>query len=181
MYDYVNNSLQDGFTWYCNNIIAETKGDKHKMGQALDELYLFLSGVNSEYLRNIYIEKVAESFDTTKKIVEGAVKVKIKVEQEKKEKKADGYEEEQLPSWAVKDDIMKYGFTERILKDNTGYYFSAGSGSLIQRTNFVIKPLYHIYSQNKEDNRRMIAVNNGYEERIIEIPSKGMLSKEKLS
>src|SRR5699024_2450134 len=99
-----------------------------------------------------------------------------------KEKKEEEQEEEDdpyksLPPEVDRNEVIQYGFFERKEKAKTGYYFLRGDGGTgHQLTNFIIKPLYHIYSPT--DNRRMIAIDNGYYERILDMPSEKMLSVE---
>ena len=69
--------------------------------------------------------------------------------------------------------LEKFGF---YTEDNK-YFFASKTGNFMSGTNFVIEPLFHISS--KTDNKRLIRVINefGYS-RIIDVPSKVMVSPD---
>jgi len=65
----------------------------------------------------------------------------------------------------TRDEIQEFGFYEQ---DNK-YIFLTKDGT-VDGSNFVIEPLFHIYS--KSDNKRLIKIRNEYGyERIVDIPS----------
>ncbi|NCC62642.1 MAG: hypothetical protein EOM12_17280, partial [Verrucomicrobiae bacterium] len=72
----------------------------------------------------------------------------------------------------TRDEIQEFGFYE----DCNKYIFLTKDGT-IEGSNFIIVPLFHIYS--KSDNKRLIKIVNehGYE-RIIDIPSSKFVSFE---
>lgn len=60
---------------------------------------------------------------------------------------------------------------------NNCYWFHTKEGMPIQGSNFIIKPLYHIYS--KIDNKRLVEITNEHgHTKIIDIPSKNFISVE---
>ena len=81
-----------------------------------------------------------------------------------------------LPPGIDRDEFYKYGFYEKIKGAATGYYFSVSQNSFERYSNFVIKPLFHVYS--KIDNKRLIEITNGHDTKVLEMPSKSMISLE---
>lgn len=178
-YDYVTANLTDGFTWLLQQHANEAGEDEHKKAKSIGELTALLATVENEVLRSSQAKQLAKHFEQKLPTVEKMIKSTIDNLKKRKEEDKDEEADERLPEWA-KDgqaDLMRYGFVERTQEHYTGYYFpGAGGGNLSQRTNFVIKPLYHIYSQNVANNRRLMQVGNGYYTNIVEMPSKSMLS-----
>ncbi|NCD40949.1 MAG: hypothetical protein EOL88_02540 [Bacteroidia bacterium] len=72
----------------------------------------------------------------------------------------------------ARDEIQEFGFYE----ENNKYIFLTKDGT-VEGSNFIIIPLFHIYS--KSDNKRLIKIVNEYGyERIVDIPSAKFTSFE---
>ena len=57
------------------------------------------------------------------------------------------------------------------------YYFHVKDGPPVRGSNFIVKPLFHIYS--KTDNKRLVEITNKFgETKILDIPSKNFISVE---
>lgn len=74
---------------------------------------------------------------------------------------------------------LEYGFYAFEEKGRTGYYFKSSEKSFTAQSNFIIKPLMHVYS--KVDNKRIIEICNGFATCIIDMPSRSMISLESFS
>lgn len=168
---------EDAVMWLATEWIGAAGEDVYNASEATLSVLRLLANIENSVLRNKYLEKICKSnrwklTDLRHQLEEV---LKEKVEEENEEDENDPYKN--LPENVDRNDVIKYGFFERTDKYKTGYYFLNGSGGDgHQLTNFILKPLFHIYSPT--DNRRMIAVNNGYVERILEMPSDKMLSVE---
>lgn len=125
-----------------------------------------------------YEKLICKQFDIDRKEL-----VKL-VDKKKKPAKADPSEddddeEDQLPEWVDRKDFLTWGFAPRHVKGDkmkTGYYFSSGLRGLDSKplTNFIINPLYHI--KDRDNVRRLVEIDNGLQQRIIEVNSKFLLS-----
>ena len=61
--------------------------------------------------------------------------------------------------------------------DDNCYYFHVKDGPPVRGSNFIVKPLFHIYS--KTDNKRLVEITNKFgETKILDIPSKNFISVE---
>lgn len=73
--------------------------------------------------------------------------------------------------------VLEHGFAPYVEKGATGYYFRTGDGkSLTTISNFVMEPLMHVYS--KQDNKRIISINNGFKKVVVDMPSRYLISLE---
>lgn len=171
----IKNNAQDAILWQCGQWLEDCHTTRDK-ANAILKISNLLAKVENEVLRKQYVQDVSKAYKIKvtdlKSAVEGDVNKRLyEIDNE------DANDSFQFPDWVDETEVMKYGFAEQVNKHNTGYYFYSGS-HFEQATNFVITPLYHIYSQNSTDNRRMISVANGFETRIVELPSTKMLSTE---
>lgn len=143
---------------------------------ALDSLCKIMAANNNLAKREMDVVTVAKIFKQKKSTIEKLIK---------EHKKAPAFEIPEGDDFKLKhknvdakDAYMK-GFYEYVgegkLVLDTGYWFRQ-DGGFTQVTNFVIKPLYHIYSDITEENRRMILVNNGMYQNVVEMQSKAMMS-----
>lgn len=178
---YIDDNKQDAIIWLCAKWMGEIGDDPHDRAKAIDQISVLLSCIKNPPLQTAYAEKIAKEFKIKPR------ELKECIAQEEKSKKVVNIRIEEddedifswLPGWAreqkdIEEQLLRFGFVERIDKHNTGLYFMK-SMALEQKTNFVIKPLYHIYGA---DNRRMLSVNNGYMEAVVEMPSKNLLSPD---
>lgn len=72
--------------------------------------------------------------------------------------------------------VLEHGFAPYINNSHTGYWFRSGEKSMNAISNFVMEPLMHVYS--KQDNKRIIAINNGLKKVVLDMPSKALISLE---
>lgn len=171
----ITQERQDAILWQCGQWIGDTSNTREK-AKAIHKISNLISQVRDEVLRNEYIKEVSSEYRIKATDLKNAVNEEVKtfLHDLDNEEANDSF---QFPPWVDEKEVMTYGFAEQVSKHHTGYYFFSGN-HFEQSTNFVITPLYHIYSQNSADNRRMISVTNGFEERIVELPSTKMLSTE---
>lgn len=168
---------EDAVMYLATEWITTAGEDVYNASQATLSVLRLLTNISNSLLRNKYLEKICKA--NKWKLTD----LRKQLDDILKEKEEDILEADEddpyrgLPADVDRNDVIKFGFFERTDKHKTGYYFLNGSGGDgHQLTNFILKPLFHIYSPT--DNRRMIAVNNGYVERILEMPSDKMLSVE---
>jgi DNA primase len=151
-------------------------GNDDLLLNALDSLCKIMAANNNLAKREMDVVAVAKIFKQKKTTIEKLIK---------EHKKAPAFDIPEGEEFKIKhrgvdaaEAYMK-GFYEFIGTEkqvfDTGYWFRQ-DGGFVQVTNFVVKPLYHIYSDLTEENRRMILVNNGMYERVVEMQSKAMMS-----
>lgn len=122
----------------------------------------------SSITRTLYIDKISKLFKIKLKLFNDCLKSlenEIKIKEEKEAEKS-------IPTNIDIKEFEKYGY----YIEKNAYYFSTRYG--IQKgSNFIINPLFHIYS--KSDNKRLIEIVNesGYK-KIVDISSKSFVSFE---
>lgn len=75
--------------------------------------------------------------------------------------------------------VLNHGFYGVVDGNKSGYYFRTGDKVFTAQSNFTLAPLMHVYS--KTDNKRIISINNGFKEAILDMPSKSLISVEQFS
>ncbi len=173
--EWLENHTQDGVMWKAMYLLDHAKDDIHLKDQALADIAMMVSLEQSDYLRESYIERISKAkkmkLGTLTKRVEGLIEERVILEERKQD------QESILPSWINKEKFYTLGFDSK--KDgiqHTGIYFHMGDKGAKQLTNFIIKPLIHVYSKDENANRRLTEVDNGISKTVLELPSKAFTS-----
>jgi hypothetical protein len=173
-------NIEDGLLWKAQHIWSSADGFVGKR-DAINEIAKTINLVPDEYIRSCYIESIAKQIKEKKQVLEKAVQSLSKIETDYDQDFAEIVQT--LPPEVDPNDWMQYGFYSLVDESKplrTGYYFNEGRGlEQVKRSNFVMKPLFHLYS--KDDNKRMVEIDNGFEKKILEMPSKSMISLEQFS
>jgi len=79
-----------------------------------------------------------------------------------------------VPNGVTIDEIEEWRFYEINKKGDkyTGYHFLGQGGTFEQKSNFIIKPLFHAYS--KTDNKRVLEISNQKMTKIVQVSSKAL-------
>ncbi len=75
--------------------------------------------------------------------------------------------------------VLNHGFYGVVDGGKTGYYFRTGDKTFANQSNFIVVPLMHVYS--KQDNKRIISINNGMKQSVLDMPSRSLISVEQFS
>lgn len=84
-----------------------------------------------------------------------------------------------LPAGVDPRFVLEFGFYDYVNGHKSGYYFKTGEKTFANQSNFVMKPLMHVYS--KGDNKRIISIDNGFKKATLDMPSRAMISLEQFS
>ncbi len=176
--EYFDSLTQDGVEWLTALNFEDTSSSiiKQSKAQALTEK--LISSIPDARLRTLYIKSICTKYGVSKTEIEKGVKTEI-LTRTKALEENDG-PKLKLPKGANKEDYDNYNFVEVIKEKSnlTGYHFPKTNSQMVyfeQVSNFVITPLFHIYS--KSDNKRLIKIKNkGKAGRIIDISSKAFVS-----
>lgn len=157
------------------------KTDPHAQDMAFNEICALLALIDSEFKREKYTEAICKAIKQKVSSVNAGIKKIKDAEDAKKKKETDNDFDFVLPEGVDREEFLRYGFYEQVDGVKTGYYFHNGGKFCENKSNFVIKPLFHIYS--KSDNKRMIEINNGMPGglKIIEMQSKSLQSLDQFS
>jgi hypothetical protein len=173
---HLRNLHQDAVIWKAAKLYKPGLSPDDKQS-AVDEIAEMLSCITHEVKRDTYFERIQEDLKIKKGHLRNALTNKITVEEDKQQ----GEEtRRKLPPWAQVDRVYNFSLDwKKGEGHNTGYYYLQSNNSLIQLTNFVLEPLFHIYDRTG-GNRRLARLHNAINpDKIIELPSKALISLDK--
>src|SRR5574343_95974 len=174
-------SAQDGVTWKAMLLWKAAGSDMLKRQQAMITISHTLSLVKNNFTRAEYVKSLSKLMGIGRKDLEASVK-------NAGENTATVIEDEderlfKLPEGVDPAFVAEWGFYE--LKNGprkTGYWFDMGRDKRpFEVSNFVVTPLFHLFSTNKEMNKRMLEIDNGFFAKTVEIQSRRMISVEGFS
>ncbi len=174
--DWVDKNTQDALNYFCYKIYTEAI-DPIAQGEALNQIAMWLSMITDNFIREQYRKQIAK---LTK------LKIKdIKDREADPEPKRTNYGVKsfmRLPEGVTEEEVLRYGFYGIVepgtMENNkTGYWFMEGPETFLQKSNFVLTPLFHKYEM--EDNTRVFRIENGIMgSEIVEMPSSALISVE---
>jgi hypothetical protein len=135
-----------------------------------------LSLIPSETLRRNYAETLGKEYNFKPSI---AIQESSKLFEENFEGEVHHVKRVKLPKGVSREEFNMYGFYMLNDGDRTGIYFmNSNAKKAMAESNFTIRPLFHIYSQESDRNRRIYEINNGLEKRLMAPPSKTLIKLE---
>jgi hypothetical protein len=170
---YIQNNTHNGIAFKAKALFDGATSPEEKE-TALHELAATLSLIKTEIRESEYITIASQVTKLKIKLIKDAVinfRKQKELESGKKQNKGDEF----IPDWADADLWYRYGFDSHVDGTDTGFYFAVGGG-YSQLTNFVLKPIVHIYSDTPEDNTRVTELTNGFMTTVIDMPTKAFLS-----
>lgn len=163
---------------YKAEILFKNSETVDEVSTAIKRLTESIILIKDDVKRELFIDELEANKQLG--IKKGTLSKAIKqLEKEKAKEQKEVYLKEgeiKLPPGIDKNDFDRYGFYEKVAGGATGYYFAISSKNVEKLSNFIVKPLFHVYS--KQDNKRLIEITNGYETKVLEMPSKSLLSLE---
>ena len=167
--EFFEGNRQDFIFWRANLELEAAGGDPARKAEAFNVVAELISLIPDPIKRSYYIKDLTRKFSVTKKQFESKVM----------ELAINGNGEGEIDTTAVKipdgvdaDEAYRAGFFEL----NNCYHFITNTGAF-EGSNFVIKPLFHIYS--KTDNKRLLEIINRYGRKaVIDVPNKSFVSVE---
>ena len=166
---------KDGIHWYASELMEGVPADDlYQRGKLLEEIIKMLAMLPDGPIRNAYAEAIARDHKFKLQEISGRLKENKRVQYA--DELTDEDEALRKLSPDQREQYLRHGFFAKKDGVKTGYYFGSG-GQFKARTNFIISPLYHVYGS---DNRRMMLIDNGIEEAVVEVPSKALLSPDQL-
>jgi hypothetical protein len=169
----MNITAVDGITWKAKKLWDGNGKELLEQEKTLGEIAVTLSKIDSDFLRENYIKTISKLLGVNKKTLENRAKVMgDKIEEMGEDRLF------KLPDGVDPNFVAEYGFyAEQNGPRKTGYWFDAGRDKrFFGVSNFIVTPLFHLYSTQKDMNKRMLEIDNGYAQKTIEIQSRQMIS-----
>ena len=149
-------------------IMAQAPDSVSGRSQAIDKIIDLVTELPDQGTREMFIDEIAEKFKVKKKILQAKLSHALKQMPAESTLPV----EMDIPDGVDKEEALKKGYFE----SRSAYYFLTKEG-VFKASNFVIKPVLHIYS--KTDNKRIIEVTNEYgEKKTMDLPSKNLVSTD---
>ncbi len=149
---------------------VKTSSDRVKAEAATVEL---LACVKSDIIRKVYADYAKKTWKCSSDIFRGATKRNSEVATDDDE---DDYDKPvTLPRGVDKQAISDYGIAMVEEKGKIGIYVKKDK-QVFSVSNFTIQPLFHIYSNDRQSNRRICLINNGVDKYMIEADANAFIS-----
>lgn len=178
--------IKDAIIWKAG-ILAES--NSHSIGaivESTSSLAHSISLIENESLRNAYIDEICKK---------GSIYKKTALTNEVKKKASDDItlfegedsENYRLPTYFTKeheDEITRFGWTQFYREENdniTGIYFITGKYNVEPVSNFTMTPLFHVYSKNAAENKKLFIIRSAHMEKLIEFESAATVSVERFN
>ncbi len=173
-------TAKDGLLYKASNLIEKAGGNTNEIVDAINQITQLLSLIDDDVKREAHANSIHKLL--LKPHIKATAFLKkirdiVNLNDEDTQYLEEG--ELPLPAGIDRDEFLTHGFYELVDGMHTGFYFATSAKHQVRLTNFVIKPLFHIYS--KLDNRRLIEITNGKSTKIIELPSKSLISLEQFN
>jgi hypothetical protein len=178
--DYIITNKQDAVIYKATELFRQAGGDTFAEDLVLSKISDMLSYIESDLVKDNYTTKIAKLI----KVKPAIITKLVKKDSDKKQEESIQYVPEgkkALPKWINKEKFYTRGFDMRTDVENiddTGIYFASSNNEARQLTNFSIKPIVHIKSDDSDSNRRLTEIDNGWTKEVIELPSKAWSSPD---
>lgn len=161
---------------------AAEKMDEDQRAEAFGELCEMLSCIQDDFKKEEFVTRISKLCNIRTTLINSQIKQIYEEQKIEEEKKRDSNDFKlKLPAGVDKEDALMHGFYEMVNGPKTGYYFFGANNIQEHKSNFIIKPLFHIYSKDLAENRRIVEIDNGQPmgKKVIEMPNKAMLTLDK--
>lgn len=166
--EYFEANATDYVYWRADMELEAAGNDPARKAEAFRVVAGLISTIPDTIRRSYYIDGLKRKFTVTKKQFADKV-LELVVDGD------DGPVDPsvvKIPDEVDADEAYKAGFFEL----NNCYHFINNQGTF-DGSNFIIKPLFHIYS--KSDNKRLIEIVNRFgRKRVVDVPTKSFVSVE---
>lgn len=155
--DYIKENRVDFIMHRANTLLSNVKGDPQKQHFAVNELTSLIDLKSDKSSHTLYIDEIFKQFKIPKKafrdsLKESEVIVKVKSQNEEAPFK--------IPKGVDANEFEKWGFYE----SGNSYHFRCKEG-VVNYSNFVLKPIFHIKSTN--DSLRIYELTNKYGYKVV--------------
>ena len=174
-----NLPIEDGIYWHVQSLVKDVFDDTYKLGQAQQKVLELLLEIPNDIYRGNYLDGIIKKYKWRKaklqKRLGELVEERTAAEQDEED---DGVTHlDKMPKWMDREEFNRLGYCCVNNKKRTGYYGYGQSGH-VEYTNFLIKPLFHIYAARESE--YLIQINNGKRTAVLEIEAKAMVNIDML-
>ena len=154
---------------FADTALVEAGKNLTRRGEAINQICDLIFKMEDPTRQSVFVAEISKRHKVSKKVITDRLKTlrdSVTVIKEEENDPFDGF------SGIDSKSARKLGFFEH----RNCFYFLTKDGP-IKGSNFIIRPLFHIYS--KTDNKRMVEITNEFDfKRTVDIPSKSFVSVE---
>jgi len=170
----LNACSQDAVLWAAAEYWAAAGDNPMELANAAESICEILLLLPSDIVRDRYSKQIAKKLKVSASIFQ---KELSRIEKGKAGHQVLKQDQRALPVGVDEGEFIKWGFYELIEKEKTGYYFQKQNGKDgVNVSNFIVKPFFHI--MNIDNNKRLIEIDNGFNQQVIDIESSALVSLE---
>jgi DNA primase len=165
--------IYDGVYWQADNIMRYA-GDEFKKGKAQEAVLHLLTVIPNSIIRDNYFDGLCKKYNWKKPQLQKQLLAILDEKEMDDEDDDDGRSNlDKMPKWFNRQEFMEKGYVTVNNPKRTGYYSVSGE-NWIEITNFIIKPLFHIYAG--KESRHLIQIDNGRKKAVLDIESRALVS-----
>jgi len=154
---------------FADTALVEAGKNLTRRGEAINQICERIFNMKDKVRQSVFIDEISKRHKISKKVITERLKTlkeSLTIIEEKETDPFEGFE------GVDSNSARKLGFFEH----RNCLYFLTKEGPF-KASNFVIRPLFHIYS--KTDNKRLVEIVNEYAyKKTVDIPSKSFVSLE---
>ncbi len=154
---------------FADTALVEAGKNLTRRGEAINQICERIFNMTDKVRQSVFIDEISKRHKISKKVITERMKTlkeSLTIIEEKETDPFEGFE------GVDSNSARKLGFFEH----RNCLYFLTKEGPF-KASNFVIRPLFHIYS--KTDNKRLVEIVNEYAyKKTVDIPSKSFVSLE---
>lgn len=154
---------------FADTALVEAGKNLTRRGEAINQICERIFNMKDKVRQSVFIDEISKRHKISKKVITERMKTlkeSLNIIEEKESDQFEGFE------GVDSNSARKLGFFEH----RNCLYFLTKEGPF-KASNFVVRPLFHIYS--KTDNKRLVEIVNEYAyKKTVDIPSKSFVSLE---
>lgn len=165
--------VHDGVYWHISQLLKHA-GDDFSKGKAQEAVLHFITIIPNDIIRNNYFDGICKKYNWKKPALQKQLLNILDQKQEQEADDDDGRSNlDKMPKWMDREEFMTHGYCSVRNAKRTGYYSMSGE-NWIEITNFIIKPLFHIYAG--KESRHLIQIDNGRKKAVLDVESRAIVS-----
>lgn len=172
---------QDAVLLKAQILLSNAGNDIHAQSKAISDIALMLSVIESQVTRSEYIKRICKAHKIKLHVLTDEVNRLCRETVQPSETHVPDDVQWTFPKGVDAEKAFRQGFYAIENGESTGYYFSSGLKQWTKQSNFILKPMLHIISQNDTDDKRVLEMYNGKETHLVEIESAKMLSVDQFA
>lgn len=168
----------DAVIYKADRLLDDAGSDVDRRAAAMEYIAEMLSCCGNAHKRDTYIKIISKKHKEKPTLLAKSVSELIA---DREEEKAVYLDEDDLPlpKHVDQKEFLRYGFYEEEEGGKAGYYFKGEGRSFLKKSNFVMKPLFHVRSM--QEAKDLVEVSDGYGKHVIELSGKSLVSLEQFS